>query len=169
MLTTPLSLLATTTRFRTLLYIGPTSSSFVNISLETIMIIYMVFRFLSNGNISWKEQAKLGLDLFPSLTHELPLASVCAGINEPLTNITSKFTGCLDYIWSVRNYLNIICVSHVALTCRSSNRYDYTRLRLTSLLGKLEASKYSTDVALPNSMQPSDHIPLFASFTISPQ
>ncbi|KAL9113378.1 MAG: hypothetical protein Q9227_002419 [Pyrenula ochraceoflavens] len=78
------------------------------------------------------------------MTHEFSLKSAYSAIGElGFTNYTPDFTGMLDYIW-----------------------YSTNSLRLTALLGEIDKEYLRRVPGFPNWHFPSDHVGLFAEFSV---
>jgi len=104
-----------------------------------------VSRYICEGLVSKKVIHKNNLQQFASnLHHEYEFQSAYTDIGHPYTNITGKFKGCIDYIY-----------------------FNPFRFELVGVLGSLEPEHYKETIALPNSNNPSDHIPLVAKFVFS--
>jgi len=73
--------------------------------------------------------------------HSLSLNSVYSEINEPFTNFSNTFEGCLDYIWYTQEYFKV---------------QKFLESIPRDVIG----------YGVPNIYHPSDHIPLMAEFMI---
>jgi len=95
-----------------------------------------VYKYLRDGRLNTKDVPDPIQNI--NFLHPFKLKSAYEKINEPYSNITDHFCGCLDYIW-----------------------FDSTSLELVGLLNALQPSDYAEFKALPSPHQPSDHTSLF--------
>ncbi len=91
--------------------------------------------------------------------HSLKLQDVFANSEGLLTNVTQKFSGCLDYIWASRQEGTqaFLSLRHV-----SSQNVQSLLLPLLPTLGQCKAPTEW----LPNAHWPSDHSLLLARFQL---
>lgn len=107
-----------------------------------------IYDFISSGNIS-HEHKDLGSRKYGNLTkdgisHPFSLKSSYSPIGElKFTNYTPNFTGTLDYIW-----------------------YSTNTLQVVELLGDIDTEYLKRVPGFPNYHFPSDHVALFARYTV---
>jgi len=102
-----------------------------------------VYHYLSTGKLVKNNPDRQ--KFVPKFNFKLskPFSSAYSPLNDPITNFTASFTGCLDYIWYLEESLEVVEV----LDKMSENSAAF--------------EKYKT---LPNPNQPSDHVCLMAKF-----
>ena len=106
---------------------------------------------LAHGSLSHAhsdlEDRKYGNFTRDGMTHPFTLKSSYAAIGElAFTNYTPNFAGVIDYIW-----------------------YSTNALHLTGLLGEIDREYLQKVPGFPNYHFPSDHLALFAEFSVKPQ
>ena len=105
---------------------------------------------LAHGSLSHThsdlEDRKYGNFTRDGMTHPFTLKSSYAAVGElAFTNYTPNFAGVIDYIW-----------------------YSTNALHLTGLLGEIDREYLQKVPGFPNYHFPSDHLALFAEFSVKP-